>query len=404
METLLTLILLGIVVVGIAKSQEFFVYFSVVESLWTVRFYSTINGIPVMLLIPLCFLVFWHRKFSLFRSTGPLVVSAFMSVYAFCSYYGYFHVFNYSIFNNMMWLLLVCCMKWEKPERLISNCCRYGFSVGVFMSILCLCTVFLGDGRLIGNLRQAAFYIIFSMNMGFACLYWEPSTRTNRKIMLGLGLMGFAVVASGGRLPFACMLLILALWFVVFNKLTAKTLLMFFSFVVLVLFLLSSGWFNDYLMRGKSLESNADSLYESGAFTSGRSSIYRYALEQFYDHPVFGLGYLSFKDVNNVYNPFLAIGSHERLSVHSTWLQYMAELGIVGTCLYALLLFSLIYVGIKYCKMNVDRSCYAVGCLLLICSCQFFLGGTLDNHGFHYRFLFVLIFIAGLAEKRWRGA
>lgn len=129
------------------------------------------------------------------------------------------------------------------------------------------------------------------------------------------------------------------------------------------------------------------------AFSSGRSAFYLDAIELINEKFYFGNGFLSWSDINNEYNSFIAKNENERYSLHSTILQYWAETGLIGLSLYLLYLFSIATIGKKLIKSN-DLFFSLSGIICFYVPVFMILGGTLDNHNLGYS---LIHFTAGIA-------
>lgn len=86
--------------------------------------------------------------------------------------------------------------------------------------------------------------------------------------------------------------------------------------------------------------------FGGGEITNGRIWFWEYALEQFKEHPIFGLGWGGFK-----HSYFTAIGHYSSTSqyvdTHNTFLQILCEQGIVGILLFAGAVFGTFFITWK---------------------------------------------------------
>lgn len=84
-------------------------------------------------------------------------------------------------------------------------------------------------------------------------------------------------------------------------------------------------------------ETKVDVNKESGAT---RTEFWKASIKVFIDNPV-GVGARGFEFYSDAYLPeYLNTGAHRSRAVHSTWFEILSELGLVGSSLFVLLLFS----------------------------------------------------------------
>ena len=139
--------------------------------------------------------------------------------------------------------------------------------------------------------------------------------------------------------------------------------------------------------------SYSSSLYDENfrIFSQGRTRIYEALINQFNDNPIFGQGFNSFTDLQNSYNPtYNNLSRTQLISSHSILFQYLAETGIVGFFLYYSLLIRTLLSGNQLIK-NKNKFVKSYGAALFFISLAMIIGSTLDNHGFYYKHIFILI-------------
>lgn len=399
-EISLTLLFVFLGTILIWKDSENFIYISLVESLFPVRFYSVLFGLPIMFLLPALVVAVHYRKIRLPMPDFSICLVMALSIYTFFSYYCFFDSLLFIWLNNFIWLLLIISIvDSERITIIVERCLQIFKIMGICLSLMLFIALMVDDFRLFGNPRQIAFYVVICM----AASLTEERFRVRlfSKQMAYLAAMGATVFFSGGRLPLVLMLFIIILGMLLTCK-NMRTGLMRISCLGIFLFaVVRTEVFQHFMLRDSDAESLHVSLLEDGGFTSGRSVIYEAAFAQFLDYPVWGMGYQSFKSPVNPYNPFWR--PTESLSVHSVFLQYLAEIGLVGTVLYTAILLHLIITGLlMYIKAKKNSWYYSRGIFAILTGIIFIGGGIFDNHGFHYRILFFLILLSFLARKQYK--
>jgi O-antigen ligase len=168
--------------------------------------------------------------------------------------------------------------------------------------------------------------------------------------------------------------------------------LIFATFISLIA-LLSTGAISNFVFRNnenKGLKylkiTSIEDLNNSdlGSFTSARSVIYYDAYNLISEKPFFGNGFLSWNDKNNNYNTLITSRDGGRISMHSTFLQYWAETGIVGLSLYLIYLSIILNNGRFLIKSPNKNKNYYIGKLIIYVSIFMLLGSLLDNHSLSY--------------------
>jgi O-antigen ligase len=397
--TAFTIILVIISVLLVLKNPEYFIYIVIIDAFWTVRFYSSFYGIPAML-IPAGLLVMkimTERKNILPR--GKLIfLYFFLSLYMFISYYSYFDKAYLVLFNNIITLMVILFVMPKVEWKQLKSITYVVTAMGILLSIFGIISFISGNERLLGNPRQVAFYIICTMPFVFTMTYFPQEYRV-KKIWLRIILlfMFIGTIALQGRMSiFLAGVLLLFYCITIEKKIITAVYILIISIVMLYnankiikasekIFFRHSGEFT--------LDLSA--LMESGSFTSGRSVIYEDANEMFWDHPIFGYGFMSFKSPNP-YNRYSGGWRTEGVSVHSIHRQYLAELGLVGWGLYMLILMGIFILGIKNIikyKNNQNHIAYSVGIICLSTSILFLVEGLFDNNGFQNRQLTLCLFL-----------
>lgn len=124
---------------------------------------------------------------------------------------------------------------------------------------------------------------------------------------------------------------------------------------------------------------------KSDDITNGRTLLWDLAVENWKENPILGKGWGSYGFDSNKYK---YIYNTEYIEAHNDYLQMLAELGIIGTTIYLLVLISLIYSKNKELKVNPSYySSFAY--LYLLYFCMYGLTG----HPLHTTLTFALLTI-----------
>jgi O-antigen ligase len=127
-----------------------------------------------------------------------------------------------------------------------------------------------------------------------------------------------------------------------------------------------------------------------------RFRLYERALEQFSEHPIFGLGVGGFWDSNTWYESGLVFHS----AVHNTYLWALVDLGVAGGILVA----ALFAAGIGRCVrvgrlLAYDSAAMVAGALVIMATFNLFIDGLYQRH------LWVLMACAlGMPALRWHSS
>jgi len=176
--------------------------------------------------------------------------------------------------------------------------------------------------------------------------------------------------------------------------------LFFVLLLVFLIFNISGSFFRKVALKhGKELglqDFNISKLEDLknpnlAAVTSARSVIYYDAIILLLKKPIWGNGFLSWNDKNNINNSLVTSDSGSRISMHSTFLQYLVETGLIGLTLYILYLITIMMNGTILRKSNMYKD---VGIVVFFIPLFLLLGSTFDNHSLSYQHIH---FIAGLS-------
>ena len=326
-----------------------------------------------MMLLPMILVIVHCKNIRKFYPSNGFFLVSLLSVYTFFSYYAFFNSFSITWLNNLVWLIIS--LAFFPPEhipQLSQMTFRFLTYIGIGLATMQYLAFFLGRDRLFGNLRQISFYSVIALagflvqrGMRIKMFSWDFAYTS---------FCSFAIIISRGRLPLMLLLFLISVC-LFFSQSSIEV--KFFSILVIggaILIFVHSNYFMNYMFRHNEGDRLSYSMLGDASFTSGRSAIYECAWNQFKDHPIWGLGYTSFKSPKNTYNKFWR--RKESLSCHSTWLQYLAEIGIVGTSLYALILIWIIQCGLWIRRHTLQSSSsHHIADWAIIIGSFFILGG-----------------------------
>tara|TARA_Y100001980_G_scaffold46115_1_gene28588 strand:+ start:7266 stop:8495 length:1230 start_codon:yes stop_codon:yes gene_type:complete len=389
---ILTLILsLAVILVAFylaIKNPANFFLIILFDSLIINRFYNNFFGIPFsFILLVIAAFTYLFNNYSFKTNINSFFIHVFViSIYFFLSHSYYFENYDLNIMNNfLLMILLYSSINSNQIEKIWVKMCKLAVLIGGFLSL----DIFLPFVSL-ANERQVGFFIILSIVFLLAGKKVSNSKLFSNYMLI---ILSFTVLVSLGRLNVAILLIILPTYYLIFNRLNAKTILSrSLLLAIFPMIILSFGnniatffQFTDF--------SYSSSFYDESfrIFTQGRNVIYDALISQFNDNPIFGLGFNSFTDLENTYNPTFNNRSRTQvISSHSIPLQYLAETGIVGFFLYYSLLIRTMLCGNQLIK-NKNKFVKSYGTALFFISLAMIIGSSLDNHGFNYKHIFILI-------------
>ena len=349
-----------------------------------------------------------RRQFLRFSPNAlSLLVIAFFTYMA-LSYWLHNGEFDTTIINNLFfYLFLFQAMATLKDIR-------HFFWVGVVAGAILTATGLmqwmiqgLGDSGLTGfgpisTRVQYGFYILIALPILMALL---PQYPWCSRLMLGGLSLAFTLVilgslARGVILVFIISSLLWLFWYRRERQIAIFVLILLFAFM----FTPNIVWQRvGTLMH---LPYLVDTPNQLNALLSGRIPLMEAAWRMFENSPLAGLGYRSYKLLWSEFAPSSYIGAATRsihFSAHSTYLQIMAELGIIGIALY-IGIFVSAFRNLKrtahMCKNLNERFLQSANSAVAISLIIFALHGLLDNSGWHDRpFYFFLALTAILRDQ-----
>ncbi|MDC0032387.1 O-antigen ligase family protein [Pelagibacteraceae bacterium] len=224
------------------------------------------------------------------------------------------------------------------------------------------------NGRFSGLLKDEALgrYLVYLMPLMFAVLSMKKNIKKSEIIiaMIILILADIIIFLSGERTAFA--LLTLGTVIIIFNIKKYKyirALSFLISIFIIILFTLNypqvKNRIVDQTMQGFNFGSENVNIINIEYDT-----LYKTAYNIFLDNPLKGIGVKNFRVIckDQKYDSYYSCSTHP----HNTFLQFLAETGIIGTLFYLLALsiciFKLLmnFVGIMFNKQNLILEDYMV--------------------------------------------
>lgn len=391
--TILTIIIYVVVFLLVAKKIENAIYIALIDSLLPIRFYSILYGIPfsIIFLASILF-AFGMIKPKLFFKRGWFVnILIIISLYYLVSNWSYFRHFDYTILNNLILLFVI------QNVVINSEGLKVWYNlhkVAVLTGFLLMVDVLLRNVDMFGNPRQLGFYLIVCLVFCLSGKFIKPDNKLFSNYVVVAFTLG--VVFTFGRLNLVIAAIILIIFYFFKTRPDFKKAIILLLFLIIGVYGFIGFGGIKYFTRGtQSVDSIKLSIEDRklGAFSSGRSVIYYNLWEMFIDNPIFGNGYKSFNDVNNKYNTIGAYGSTQKISAHSVFLQYLSETGVIGFLLYYIFLFSLLRFKFKTKNklLRKDKFLTSYKFVLSFLALAMILGSLFDNHGIHYKHIFIIL-------------
>lgn len=355
-----------------------------------------IGPFSIIQLVGALVLVQKYRSFQTkYLRSSIFILLILISIYFSISYYTYFRSFTFAGINWIfIFFIVLISFKGTREELIfVSLLIVYSISLISLVNLVVDLLYGLKGVRLLsfGNPNQIGFFSLFAL--AYIITIYPLNKHLSSLIKILFWFNCFYVFYTGSRLNMS--ILIFFFFFLYFFRVKdfwltrRKLLLLFISSIIIILIF---GGANSYLFRNhedemlkyfsiKSLDDLNDT--ELASFTSGRSIVYYDAIQSIKENPFFGNGFLSWNDKNNVFNSIITNNSEKRLSMHSTFLQYLTETGVVGLFLYLLYLIKIALVGVKFFRFCYNIQ-YYFGITIFLISIFMVLGSTLDNHSISY--------------------
>lgn|GEM_PF-2477571 len=338
-----------------------------------------------------------------------LVLTAFVAYIAFSARYGG-GTFDLSFAKNLLLFLLVLAL--VRSVRDVSWVLGAAAAAGVWQAALGLAQLMrLGDvpvGGLTGALPNHVQYAVYLLLSAIALVTFVATCRGAVRWLLLVPLAAIVAVMlmtlARGVLVTAGLVGIAGIVMAVRDKRRALAWAAALVAAGLALTLVS-GRFGT-LVEIPSAVSDPERL---DVLLSGRLALLTAAWNMFVAHPVLGVGYGRFPQLwtqyvsEDVGNIFLR---QFQLATHSTYLQIMAETGIIGIALYV----SLVALGLRYAwgafKAWRDRHAFlsAAALAVLLGVLAIAAHGILDNTGWHDRVFYVFLALSAALASMARVA
>jgi putative inorganic carbon (hco3(-)) transporter len=190
-----------------------------------------------------------------------------------------------------------------------------------------------------------AGYLNLILPFALACCILEKSGVVKKlgAWTLGLGILALGFTQSrGGMVAFGC---VLALAVVYFSKRWPQKVLLLFGLLLLGLGVSLLG----NLLDPAHLSLNANEGFDIAT----RLLLWATALKLFFSAPLFGAGYGNFVELYASYLPFSWIPPGI-FGVHNTYLQFLAETGLIGFTAFFYLLFQSVRQGVRQLLYPLD--------------------------------------------------
>ncbi len=170
------------------------------------------------------------------------------------------------------------------------------------------------------------------------------------------------LVTTGKRSAVVITILIIILYFCSIHlkeikKITFNSIVN--SMILVSLFVIFGYWLINNSNEIQTILIKTQKLSEMGDISNGRFEIWDYALKKWYEHPILGIG-------------FKQIQSERGIDVHNTYIQILAETGIIGFSVFIVALIRILMYSYKSVKANltncsVDTKCSIGFGFMLIC-------------------------------------
>lgn len=150
------------------------------------------------------------------------------------------------------------------------------------------------------------------------------------------------IISTGKRSAIIITLLVICIYFVWvrFDKLRYITTSSFLKGTLIVYLVIAFGyWVVNRSTAIKTLISKVNKLAEMGDISNGRFEIWKFAIDKWYENPILGIG---LKKIQSI------IG----LDVHNTYIQILAETGLIGFVIFIIALVRILCYSYKKVKNN----------------------------------------------------
>ena len=243
---------------------------------------------------------------------------------------GFIHVLATFFFLIFPSLYSVINRIWSRPAGGTVNG-RYGYRAA-------LSDHYSGNGIMIAITYIAIFAFILALS--------NTNMKAKRRALMALFVLAlFAVVLTTKRahLLFGLAAIIFVYYFCNPEKMNSRTFKLILILAVLVVFLLIFAddlpYIGDILRRFEEMDEDTHMM--------SRYRLWEHAFEMFARSPIIGNGWMSFRLEFAQYLARAREGSNTYMNAHNIYIQLLAEVGIVGTLLFVLIVAFLLFTAFK---------------------------------------------------------
>ena len=252
----------------------------------------------IFLLIGFCFIIFYSRRISDYWITMT-VISALSIFFAFT-------VIIQFVFPSAYYVLLAIL--------------PYSFSSVVRSNI---------SGEAMGLTTNPGFsagYVISGLIVCFS--HYQSGKKLSRGFFFQIAVLSLALLLTGKRGPTLFMALTLALVYLVPQKGSKKIKRLWVLFGIAMLMVILYLIFYNQLIRIpiiQQISNTVNGIANGDDVSSKRGDLSRWALKLFFNHPLTGIGWGSFRTT-----VVGTVTSNKMLDTHNIYLQLLCETGIIG--------------------------------------------------------------------------
>lgn len=247
-----------------------------------------------------------------------------------------FYYYLIKIFKIIFWIFIFSMFL----EALIPNLFHNIFGFASFGNVEM--RSFTSGGAIAGLAFEKA-YAAFVCNLGAGIVFAEFITEKSYKYVIESIIILFALMMTGKRTLFIIPIIIILIFIIILSKKNKIIKLLEIGTGMTVIFSIA------YTMIPKAALIFDRIFNNGGDILSGRVNFWNYAMEMFYENPIFGKGFMSFNDY--IFNKgFRYYGERWDYQAHNVYVQLLGEIGIIGFTLIVLLIFSIIVKAIFFAK------------------------------------------------------
>lgn len=251
----------------------------------------------------------------------------------------------FSVFNLFLWSLLVADLasSWHRIVWLV----KVLMIAGVVLAILVIQQYFVGGARragegLVGGINATAYVMVIILPFAFYLIRAHESGlwRLIGFAYVPVALVGVAVTFSRASYVILALAILIEYRETIGGRSSRSWLLLLSGLAVIAILLASP----DLILEraetiGPYLQSAiSGEIYDEGLM-AGRGFVYRIGFAIFRDHPLLGVGYGNFERASAVYKYYVpGFFPYGSIPSHSSYLSFLAELGLPGLLLWIVML------------------------------------------------------------------